>query len=235
MGKIIGILQPGYLPWLGFFDQLARADVFVFYDDVQYDKGGWRNRNRIKTPQGPQWLTVPVLTRGEQFPAVRDVRINPQEPWAVKHCKTLRQQYSKAPFIDAYAPSLFELLKQPWERLCELDIACIDWLAKAFDIRTPCVRSSELGVSGGRTSRLIEIIHLLGGDIFYEGAAGKNYIDPNEFRAHGIEVFFQEYVHPIYPQLHGEFISHLSAVDLLFNMGPDSRDVLLGEQTMRIP
>ena len=99
---IVGILQPGYLPWLGFFEQMYRSDVFVLYDDVQYDKHGWRNRNRIKSPNGVQWLTVPVLIKGQGKPEIRDVRINKAERWQKKHIRTIEQNYRKAPFYDEY-------------------------------------------------------------------------------------------------------------------------------------
>jgi hypothetical protein len=107
--KIVGILQPGYLPWLGFFEQLHRCDIFVIYDDVQFEKGSWRNRNRIKTPNGPQWLTVPVLLKGQGFPSIKDVAINQSIGWQKKHIKTITQNYSKAPFFDLYANGLLIL------------------------------------------------------------------------------------------------------------------------------
>jgi len=233
MGRTIGILQPGYLPWLGFFEQLARADVFVVYDDVQFEKGGWRNRNRIKTPQGAQWLSVPVLTKNEGFPLIRDVCINRKEAWGGKHVKSLRQNYGKAPYFQDYAPELFSILERDWDRLHDLNLELIGWLAGKMGIATEMVLASELDIPGVRTERLIRIIRHLGGDAFYEGAAGKNYIDPQEFLDQGITVIFQDYMHPVYPQLYGDFISHLSVVDLLFNCGPESRDILLRQNTTR--
>ena len=110
--KTIGILQPGYLPWLGFFEQLYRCDVFVLYDDVQFEKGSWRNRNRIKTLNGPQWLTVPVVLKGEGFPLIKDVQINASVPWHKKHIKAIIQNYSKSPFLKLYADCLFEILSR---------------------------------------------------------------------------------------------------------------------------
>ena len=106
------VLQPGYLPWLGFFDQMRRADVFVYYDDVQYDKHGWRNRNRIKTQDGPQWLTVPVRHGGQGFPRIIDVEIDGRTPWARKHVASVRQAYARAPFLQRYLPELEELLQR---------------------------------------------------------------------------------------------------------------------------
>ncbi|KAF0235159.1 MAG: hypothetical protein FD177_318 [Desulfovibrionaceae bacterium] len=228
MEKTVGILQPSYLPWLGYLEQIAKSDVFVLYDDVQYDKGGWRNRNRIKTFSGAHWLTVPVLLKGEKFPLVRDVRINEALPWAKNHLKTLTQYYSKAPYFRQYFPGLEEVLMKPWSSLSELDCAVILWLCSCFGIDTPLFWSSDLGIAGDRIDRLIGIVRHFGGTIFYEGAAGQDYIPVDRFEGQRVRVVFQDYTHPIYPQLHGTFVSHLSAVDLLFNCGPASRRILLG-------
>lgn len=230
MGKIVGILQPSYLPWLGCFEQMHRADVFVFYDDVQFEKGSWRNRNRVKTPQGPVWLTVPVLKPGGEQ-SILDVRINPAVPWAKKHLRTLEINYAKAPYAAELLPELADLLDRGWPDLCGVNLATTRWLAGRLGITTPFLRSSELGIAGRSTDRLIRIIRELGGDVFYEGAAGRNYIDPAEFEAQGIGVQFQDYRHPQYRQLHGPFVSHLSVVDLLFNHGPSSLNILTGNES----
>jgi hypothetical protein len=227
-GRTVGILQPGYLPWLGFFEQLYRCDIFVLYDDVQFEKGSWRNRNRIKTPDGPQWLTVPVQLKGHGFPLVKDVAINSSAPWAKKHIKAITQNYSKSPFLGRYSEELFGILNQPWRLLVDLDVALINWLVEQLGISTPMVLSSTLGVQGSGAQRLISVIQSVNGDQFYEGSAGRNYIDVNVFGNAGISVGFQEYEHPKYPQLYGDFISHLSIIDLLFNCGPDSLQILVG-------
>ena len=227
-GRTVGILQPGYLPWLGFFEQLYRCDIFVLYDDVQFEKGSWRNRNRIKTPNGPQWLTVPVRLKSQGFPLVKDVTINSSVPWQEKHIKAITQNYSKSPFLRRYSEDLFAILDRPWRLLVDLDIQLINWLVRELGISTPMVLSSSLGVQGSGVARLISIIQYLGGNRFYEGSAGRNYIDVDVFEHAGISVDFQEYDHPVYPQLYGDFISHLSIIDLLFNCGPDSFQTLKG-------
>ena len=226
--RTVGILQPGYLPWLGFFEQLHRCDIFVLYDDVQFEKGGWRNRNRIKTPNGPQWLTVPVLVKGESFPLIKDVAINSSANWTKKHIKSITQNYSNAPFSGQYADRLFEILNRPWDYLIDLNLELLYWLTKQLNISTPMVLSSELGVPGSNVQRLIDIINSLGGSCFYEGSAGKNYIDVHLFEDAGISVTFQQYDHPRYLQLYGDFMSHLSIIDLLFNCGPESLNILSG-------
>ncbi len=227
--RTVGILQPSYLPWLGFFEQMNRCDIFVYYDDVQFEKGSWRNRNRIKTPEGPQWLTVPVTIKGQGFPSIKDVRINKVVPWAKKHVRAIIQNYSKAPFFDAYAASLFSLLERDWEFLIDLNLAILDWMIDQLGIQTKTVLSSELGIPGARVERLVGIIKRCGGDVFYEGQAGRSYIDVEEFEKEGITVMFQDYRHPEYPQLHGGFVSHLSVIDLILNCGPESLGIIGGE------
>lgn len=228
--KTIGILQPGYLPWLGFFEQIFRSDIFVIYDDVQFEKGSWRNRNRIKTPLGPVWLTVPVLSKGRGFPLIRDIEINNAVTWRQKHLKTIAQNYCKAAYFEKYFEKLQAILMKSHRYLMDLDLELIHWMIELLDIPTPLKLASELGVSGKSVNRLIDIIKTLGGNHFYEGAAGRNYILAEDFAKAGIKVTFQEYRHPVYPQLYREFVSHLSTLDLLFNCGEDSAKILTADQ-----
>jgi hypothetical protein len=213
------VLQPSYLPWLGYFDQLARADVFVWYDDVQFDKHGWRNRNRLKGPKGPLWLTVPVLHSGRSDQLILDVEIDNRLPWRRKQCSTVAQLYAHAPFLEAHLPAFTAILDQPWERLVDLDIATTDWLAREFDINTPRFRSSSLRIDGDRNERLLDFCRHFAATRYLTGDSARDYLDVARFEANGIEVVWQEYRHPVYPQLHGEFVSHLSALDLLLNVG----------------
>ena len=228
--KIVGILQPGYLPWLGFFEQMLRSQLFVLYDDVQYDKHGWRNRNRVKGPQGPIWLTVPVRLKGLNKPNIHKVLIDPAQPrWAQKHCATLRQLYGKAPFFAEYYPSLEETLLRPWEKLLDLDLTLIRLIAGWLGLTTEIVLSSTLGCDAeDPTARLVQICQQVGADIFYEGRSGRNYLDLPQFAAASLQVVFQDYQCQRYPQLYGEFIPYLSIVDLLFNCGPESLAYLPG-------
>jgi len=223
----IGILQPGYLPWLGFFEQMCRSDVFVIYDDVQYDKEGWRNRNRIKTANGIQWLTVPVLLKFSERPLVLNVRVNNKTNWRKKHLAAIRQNYSKAPFFKDYIGVFEEAYGQDWECLVDIDMYFIHTLAECLGIdNTKVVRSSTLGIQGDRIERLIKICKRFGADVFYEGTAGKNYIDERDFLARGVKVIFQDYLHPTYRQLYGDFIPNLSVIDLLFNHGKESLGII---------
>ena len=220
------VLQPGYLPWLGYFDLLQKADVFVHYDDVQFDKHGWRNRNRVKGPKGAIWLTVPVFQRGRAGQSILDVEIDDRQDWRRKHLSTVAQSYARAPFIDTVLPRLRNIIERPWLRLVDLDLALIDWLAVEIGIATPRHRASELDVGGDRNERLINLCHRFGATRYLSGDAAQDYLDEAQFAAAGIEVVWHNYVHPSYAQQHKEFIPYLSVLDLILNVGRESLAVL---------
>jgi hypothetical protein len=226
--KTVAVLQPGYLPWLGFFDQMRRADVFVYYDDVQFDKHGWRNRNRIKSPAGPHWLTVPVRHHGK--PRILDVEIDERAPWARRHVGAIRQFYSRAPFLERYLGDLEELLLRHWQHVVDLDLAAAAKMAEWLGVRTQIERSSCLGIAGERSERLLLICQRFQATRYLSGNAARVYLDVDLFARNGIEVVWQDFHHPIYPQQHGEFVPHLSAIDLLLNCGDRGAAILLGEE-----
>ena len=221
------ILQPSYLPWLGYFDQLDKSDVFVLYDDVQYDKHGWRNRNRIKTPRGPQWLTVPVLTHGQGKPTNREVRIKPEDPWPRKHLQALRTYYGKAPAFSEVFPRIEGWLSKDWEYLWELNLAGLHLFCDMLGFRRQVHLSSALGIGGEQTERLVRICQALGADSYLTGDAARSYVDEAAFASAGIRLEYHGYRHPTYPQLSGEFVSHLSIVDLLMHHGRRSLEILV--------
>lgn len=222
---LVTIHQPQFMPWLGYFDKMDQADRFVLLDTVQYKKNEWQNRNRLKTAQGPQWLTVPVRFR---FPArIDEVGINNDAPWRHKHQQALQTNYSKAAFYAAEAPSLARLYEGGETMLRDINEASINWLAERLGVTSERCRASDLPVEEQEpTQRLIDICRHLGGTTYLSGAEGRNYLDCDRFSAAGIEVIFQEYVPESYPQLFGEFQSHLSALDLVLNCGSSSVDVL---------
>lgn len=214
------ILQPSYIPWRGFFDLIHRADVFVFYDDVQYDKHGWRNRNRIKTPSGPQWLTIPVHSRGvTSGVSIKDVAINNDSDWPRKHLASLRQNYAKAPHFADYLPWLERVYAAPPSLLADFTISTTIELAVTLGIATRFVRSSELSVGGGKTDRLIAITKHLGCDQYLTGPSARAYIEPGKFAAAGIGLEYIDYRYPEYPQLHPPYDPQVSILDLLFMTG----------------
>lgn len=225
---MIGILQPGYLPWLGFFEQIYRSDAFIIYDDVQYDKHSWRNRNRIKGSNGIQWLTVPVHVKFEDHPSILEVQIDNSSNWKRKHLAAITQSYSKAPFYKDFIAIFEHAYQREWEFLVDLDLYFIEKILSCMGLaHKQLLRSSQLEVrNDDRIQRLISICHLMGADQFYEGAAGRNYIDDDVFAEAGIKVIYQDYQHPEYNQLNGDFVPYLSIVDLLFNHGNDSLKIL---------
>ncbi len=202
--------------------------MFVYYDDVQYDKHGWRNRNRIKTQNGPLWLTVPVRHSAVTSLRILDVEIDKRTPWARKHVSSIRQAYTRAPFLHTYLPPLEELLQRKWERLVDLDIACAGLIAEWFGLRRTAERSSMLGINGDRSERLVNICRRFGASRYLSGNAARSYLDVPLFERYGIGVEWQEYAHPVYPQLHTGFISHLSALDLLLNCGEQASLIAFG-------
>jgi len=227
--SVVVILQPGYLPWLGFFDQMLRSDVFVYYDDVQYDKHGWRNRNRIKSVAGPIWLTVPVLNTGRLGQKINEVEIDNRSPWARKHITAIAQNYAKAPHVTRYLPQLETLLMQRWDSLVELNLATVELICGWIGIQRPIERSSYLGIPGEQSRRLLDICKHFAADRYLSGDSAQNYLDMKLFAHEGVQVEWQSYRHPTYPQLHGEFMSHLSVLDLVMNVGEKSLDVLTGQ------
>jgi WbqC-like protein family len=225
--RTLVVLQPGYLPWLGFFDQMRRADVFVYYDDVQFDKHGWRNRNRIKTPNGPLWLTVPVQHNGNTAPLrILDAKIDPTQRWARKHTRSIRQYYAQAPFLGRYLPELEELIERSWTHIVDLDLAVVSLLARWLSLAPAVYRSSELGIGGVRSERLINLCRHFGATRYLSGDAAQDYLDADCFAAEGVTVEWQNYRHPVYPQQHGEFVPYLSVIDLLLNCGDESPSIL---------
>ena len=216
------ILQPSYIPWRGYFHQIRRADVFVFYDDVQYDKHGWRNRNRIKTAAGVQWLTIPVFTRGvvaEGVP-VNEIRIRWDPDWSAKHAATLRHAYGRAPHFQRYFGLLEEAYAARPERLVDLTIPLTIWLAAELGISTTrFLRSSQLRARGHQTERLVAILREVGADHYLSGPSARDYLEEDRLRAAGITLEYLEYDYPEYPQLHPPFAPGVSILDLLFMTG----------------
>ena len=223
---IVAIHQPQYLPWLGYFDKMDRCDLFVFLDSVQFKKNEWQNRNRIKTAGGWQYLTVPVRHRFPQ--SILEVQIDNRANWARKHLQALMVHYGKAPHFSDHLPFFQEVYAGRWESLCELSIYLIQYLAVAIGIRAKVARSSEGQFSEEPTERLIEICRWAGAHTYLAGAGGFNYMRLDRFGQEGIRVVRQEFSSPIYPQRYGRFEPNLYIVDMLFNCGPGSLEIIKG-------
>ena len=219
------ILQPSYIPWRGYFHQIHKADVFVFYDDVQYDKRGWRNRNRVKTPNGSIWLTVPVLSKGSRIEKtpIDQIHISWDQAWNVKHWMTLQHSYGKAPHFDRYAPMLEEHYKRHPQMLADFTIDLTIALAKELGIEsTRFVRSSSLNAQGTKTDRLLSILQALRITHYISGPSAKDYLEEDKLQSAGISLEYIAYEYPEYPQPYPPFDPYVSVLDLLFMTGPQA-------------
>ena len=216
------ILQPSYIPWRGYFHLIQKADVFVFYDDVQFDRNGWRNRNRIKTPRGAEWLTIPVRSAGARL-KILEMQIAWEKNWAASHLSKIRQSYAKAPFFERYLPMLERWYGQHPENLADFTIETTIEVERELGIRrTQFIRSSTLKCDGAKTGRLVNILKMLGASLYISGPAAKAYLEEDLLAKEGIALQWMTYDYPPYPQLHGDYDPQLSILDLLLMAGPEA-------------
>ena len=224
----IAIVQPTYLPWLGYFDLMDQVDQFVFLDSVQFEKRSWQQRNRIKAPTGLQWLTVPVISRGKRSQSIAEVEIG--EKFWPDHLRSIEMNYRRAPFFKRYYSAISERMQAATStlNLATLTIGLVRWLAELMDIRTPTLRSSELAAQGRRTELLAGIGGLLGATSYLSPLGSVEYLlnDMPIMAGRGIEVGFQHYEHPLYSQLFPPFQPYASTLDLLFNEGENALAII---------
>jgi len=224
MPKTIAIIQSNYIPWKGYFDIIDSVDEFVLYDEVQFTKRDWRNRNVIKTQNGPLWLTIPVVSKGRFDQAIDTVEI--AEPWAEKHWRSLEMSYRKAAgFERTVAAGLKEAFKIDGERLLsDVNRKLLQWVCDHLDIKTPLTNSRDYGGAGAKSERLLQICLGAGADKYISGPSAKAYLDHDLFAAAGVAVEYKSYDgYPEYPQLHGPFDHAVSILDLLFNVADDPK------------
>ena len=230
---LITIHQPQYLPWLGYLDKIDKADVFVILDNVQFKKNEWQNRNRIKTAQGCQCITVPVLYR---FPEkINEVKINNKTNWSRKHLQALITNYSKSTYFDNYKSFFEDIFSRSWDRFVDINIEIIKFLISALDLKTKLVMASDLKLREEPTERLIDICKTLNGNKYLAGNDGNKHMYLELFDKEGIEVTFQDFKHPVYNQLFGDLEPYMSAIDLLFNCRDDSLEILRGQTKFEVP
>jgi hypothetical protein len=230
---IVAIHQPTFFPWLGYFDRMAAADLFVILDHVQFERRNYQNRTLIRLDDAARWLTVPVVQLSQKEKIV-DKRVdNPEDLsggrwWGPNTFNTLRYAYRKAPHFDAYAPRLREILTARWDKLVDLDIASLEFMREHLAITTPMIRSSSLAVQGQRSELLLDICRHVGATAFLGGMGGsRDYLDQDAFAQARMGVLWQRFEHPVYPQAGAApFVKGLSALDLLFNCGPRSAEIL---------
>jgi hypothetical protein len=216
----VAIHQPQFLPWLGYLDKIDRADCFVLLDSVQFKKNEWQNRNRIRTADGWQWVTVPVLHDFGQL--IRDVRINQTTDWQRKHLHAIELHYAHAAHREPALGGLRALYEQPWDRLSDLNIAVLRWLLGEFDVKTPLRLASDMRLPDEPTERLIAICRTVGATSYLAGAGARDYMDFGKFEQAGISVEVQDFRHPVYRQCYEPFVPGLSAIDLLLTCGRQS-------------
>lgn len=222
--KKVAILQSNYIPWKGYFDIIAEVNEFIFYDEMQYTKNDWRNRNKIKSPYGLHWLSIPVSTKGHISNCLRimDAKIV-DKTWAKKHWNTIKQFYAKAPYFKEYTP-IFEKLYKDVENedfLCKVNYLFIYKICNILNINTKISFSQEYGLIEGKTERLVDLVQKAGGTEYVSGPAAKDYIDEKQFQKAGIKLTWVDYSDYIeYPQLYPPFEHGVSILDLIFNCGP---------------
>lgn len=224
-GKKIGIVQSNYIPWKGYFDLIRSVDLFILYDDVQYTKNDWRNRNRIKTPQGLQWLTIPVRTSGRSGAKINEIQAV-SSYWRGKHWRSIEQNYGSAPFFNHYGDTFHHLYHDSIElSLSRINRRFIDTICKFLGVCTPVRYSSEFDLPDGRVERLVELCVQTGCSHYVSGPAAKEYIEKekHKFTDQDIAVTYMDYSrYPVYPQLYPPFEHQVTVLDLLFNTGPDA-------------
>ena len=219
--------QPVYLPWLGLFHKIAVADRFVSLNQFQYQPHEWNNRNNVKVGDKSVWMTIPVKRKGFLEKKICDIEIDNQAPWRRKHWGTLVHNYSKAPYFKKYADYFEDVYKREWNSLVALDESMLQWFLDTLGINVKVESAGDFDFHGEKSELVLDMCEKLKADVFIFGAQGRNYAVTAAFEAAGIGAKFQDYQHPEYPQLHGNFVSHLSIVDLLFNCGDNSLEILM--------
>ncbi len=231
---IVAAHQPHYLPWLGYLDKLAKADVFVVMDDLQYEAQNFQNRQRVKINSGATWLTVP-LRRGAQNDRIIDKAIDNtatgRHHWQHRAWRTLEIHYGRTPFFAQYRDELHAVFTSRWERLIDLDLHMLELARTWLGITRPIVRASTLGLRGQKSERIIDMCKKVGAKLYLSGNGGSTgYLDETALKDAGVGVMWQRFHHPHYPQRYSKvgFVSHLGFIDLLFNCGPEARQILWG-------
>lgn len=223
----VAIMQPTYLPWLGYFGMMQSVDLFVLLDSVQFSRRSWQQRNQIKTINGPLWLTVPVLSKGKREQLVSEVEIDYSKDFPRSHQKTLEMNYKKSAHFDIFSPQLFAILGADNKYLAELTINSILWIRDVMGITTPVRLASEFDVSGVKADLLASLCEQVEATEYISPPGSKVYLDKSDaFARRSIPVSYFKFTHPEYPQRFGDFLPYMSVVDMLFSCGPDSLSLI---------
>jgi len=215
---IIAIHQPEYLPWLGFFKKMMNVELFVFLDDVQFRKKGWQNRNRIRINDGTALLSIPVHTHS--YPKINEVTIDNEKNWSIRHKKSILYNYARAPYFDEIKDFIESIFEKKFQYLVDLNTEIIKFIMNELEIKSKIIFSSELEISKKGSDRVLDICKAVDADHYITGTFwAESNLRVEEFKKSNIDVEFQKFQHPIYKQIHGEFIPEMSIIDLLFNEG----------------
>ncbi|MDF2531603.1 MAG: WbqC-like family protein [Clostridia bacterium] len=223
--KTVVIHQPDFLPYLGFFDRLLKSNLFVVFDDVQYVDRGWINRDKIKTPSGKKWITIGVQ-KASRDTKINDIKLAATD-WKDRHLSMIYENYRKAAYYDEVIPYVQALYDFECEMLIDFTMKSIVMLLELFDIKIDIVYASSLQATGKSNERLVSVLNKVQAAKYLSGIGARAYYQPMPFESAGIQVVWQEFHHPVYPQLYGEFIPYLSSMDLFFNCGiRQSREII---------
>jgi len=228
MSKTVVIHQPDFLPWLGFFDRLLTADLYIVLDHVQFVKRGWIHRDRIKTPRGPAWLTLTLQKDSVETP-INAMLLASDLKWRKEHLNLIFGNYRHATFFKEIFPRLEALYLTAHEKLVDINIAGLDMLSEMLDVHVPRMYSSQMNPAGSSTALNVDLLQKAGATRYLSGVGARAYFDSALLTNAGIELEWQDFDHPVYSQLHGEFVPMLSSIDVLFNCGIDgARKILRG-------
>ncbi len=229
--KIVVIHQPDFMPYLGFFDRLLRADIYVVFDNVQYVRGsrGWTGRDKIKTRNGEKWISISVQ-KAPQDTAISQILLSEDNSWRENHLNLFYENYKKCPFYGEIMPYVEKLYSYRCERMMDFNLESIKMLMELFDIQVDMVMAGGLNVTGKNNALIINIMKQLGCTKYLSGVGARDYYKPELYKEAGIDVIWQKFEHPVYRQEYGDFIPYLSSIDLLFNCGvEESRKILRGK------
>ena len=219
--------QPVYLPWLGLFHKISLAETFVYFDQVQYLPKDWMNRNKIRTKNGSILLTVPVLRKGYRDLKTSEIEINNSINWQKKHLRSISLNYKKSPYFENYIPFFEDVYSRKWEFLGDLNEYMLKWFLDELGIKVNFLNAKNFKFEGEKSSLILNMCKKLDASTYIFGTLGKDYANVHEFEKNNVKLIFQDYNHPKYSQLYSEFVSHLSVIDLLFNHGPKSLEIIL--------
>lgn len=226
MAKIVVAHQPEFLPYIGFFHRLLKADLFIIADTVQYEKQNFQNRNRIKTVSGERWITASIAKHPVET-NINQIFLSRKFDWRTEHLCTIRENYRKAPFFRQIYPIIEELYNYECEKLIDFNINSIKLLCRLFDIKVEIILSNSLDAQGKKNDLITDMLKKVEATDYISGNGAKKYYDSGPYQAAGVNVIWQNFTHPIYPQINGDFLPYMSSIDLFFNCGIEESQTII--------